>query len=281
MLAGKIIERFGDLIATIGSDAFGSQFYSVFDDALGIEECTVFTFPAPDAPAHLVVEGATDNVRERARALAVDYVSGGYRVDPNVRRCSELSETSIYLARPQAFPDLDYRRHYYDSANVAHELVMLGRAGSTIYYSSFYRSGASTGFSHDDIRAMQSVSGFILKALHRHEELTALLSPQAEPAPVGVAPEPVNKTERERIFQHMKEVLLNGPHSLSQREAEVCAGIILGYSTLAIGLNLGISSNTVATHRKRGYAKLGICSQNELFVRYFTTVKEFESKRPH
>jgi DNA-binding CsgD family transcriptional regulator len=67
-------------------------------------------------------------------------------------------------------------------------------------------------------------------------------------------------------------VLGGGPYGLSPREAEVCAHIVLGYSTLAIGLNLGVSVNTVATHRKRAYLKLGVCSQNVLFERYFRLV---------
>lgn len=58
----------------------------------------------------------------------------------------------------------------------------------------------------------------------------------------------------------------------SGREAEVCAHIVLGYSTLAFGLRLGVSLNTVATHRRRAYLKLGVCSQNELFERYFRLV---------
>lgn len=47
---------------------------------------------------------------------------------------------------------------------------------------------------------------------------------------------------------------------------------MLGYSTLAFGLRLGVSLNTVATHRRRAYLKLGVCSQNELFERYFRLV---------
>jgi DNA-binding CsgD family transcriptional regulator len=37
-------------------------------------------------------------------------------------------------------------------------------------------------------------------------------------------------------------------------------------------MHLGISVNTVTTHRKRAYAKLRVGSQNELFERYFTAV---------
>lgn len=56
----------------------------------------------------------------------------------------------------------------------------------------------------------------------------------------------------------------SGPN-LTPRQTEVCARIVLGYSILAISLELGITQNTVSTLRKRAYSRLGICSQNELF----------------
>jgi DNA-binding CsgD family transcriptional regulator len=77
---------------------------------------------------------------------------------------------------------------------------------------------------------------------------------------------------RQNALSHLREVFLAERHGLSPREAEICAHIVLGYSALAISLNLGISVNTVTTHRKRAYGKLRVCSQNELFERYFTSV---------
>jgi len=74
------------------------------------------------------------------------------------------------------------------------------------------------------------------------------------------------------MYQELRDSMLKLPCGLTQREADVCAAIALGYTTLGIGLNLGISVNTVATHRKRAYAKLGISCQNELFARYFDSL---------
>lgn len=57
----------------------------------------------------------------------------------------------------------------------------------------------------------------------------------------------------------------SGP-DLTPRQTEVCARIVLGYSILAISLELGITQNTVSTLRKRAYSRLGISRQNELFA---------------
>jgi len=48
------------------------------------------------------------------------------------------------------------------------------------------------------------------------------------------------------------------------REAEVCTSIMLGMTSEAIALKLGISVNTVLTYRKRAYNRLNISCQNEL-----------------
>lgn len=52
---------------------------------------------------------------------------------------------------------------------------------------------------------------------------------------------------------------------LSPREVEVCIRIMLGITSEGIGIDLGISRNTVLTYRKRAYARLNISSQNQLF----------------
>ena len=155
----------------------------------------------------------------------------------------------------------------------------MGRAGGTLYYTSLYRKSRRSSFGHSEVSAIRPLANFIVKTLHRHSELA---TPQSD-SQLRVLPCSAEAPAelRQRTLLHLKEVLLAGGHRLSQREAEICAGIVMGYSTLAIGLNCNISTNTVATHRKRAYAKLGISSQNELFVRYFSTVRDFQSRYAH
>jgi DNA-binding CsgD family transcriptional regulator len=82
---------------------------------------------------------------------------------------------------------------------------------------------------------------------------------------------------QEKLLGRVKSALSASAPKLTEREAQICAGIVLGYTVLGLSLNLNISVNTVATHRKRAYAKLRVCSQNELFARYFGLVEELKS----
>lgn len=87
------------------------------------------------------------------------------------------------------------------------------------------------------------------------------------------APAITTAPSREALLARICAALMRDEASITPREAEVCASIVLGYTVLGISMNLGISINTVATHRKRAYAKLRISSQNELFGRYFRLVE--------
>ena len=54
--------------------------------------------------------------------------------------------------------------------------------------------------------------------------------------------------------------------ALSEREREVCEGILQGRKAEAIAAEMGLSAATVVTYRKRAYHKLGIASRGALFA---------------
>jgi DNA-binding CsgD family transcriptional regulator len=268
----------GDLVSKIGSLAFGSEYFRLFNEALAIEHCTVFAFRDGARPAALVTECTSgDNVG--VRRLAHEYVAGAFASDPNIRRDGEPSTPVVYTVRAQDILDSDYRHHFYDEPALSHELVLLGNLNGTLYYSSFYRSSREREFQPDDLANVQLLSYFALRALQRHLELQ---TSAFDPCPEPMALTPGNDAQfgqRREAFEHLRGILLAEPKKLSPREADVCAAIVLGYSTLAISLNLGISLNTVATHRKRAYSKLRISCQNELFWQYFKNVSKFGDLR--
>ena len=55
---------------------------------------------------------------------------------------------------------------------------------------------------------------------------------------------------------------------LSVRELQVSARILFGISALGISIDLGLGEDTIATYRKRLYARLSIGSRHELMQKY-------------
>lgn len=276
MLSSVQLDHLGDIVSTIGSREFGQTFYNLFRDLLDVEECTVFSFPDPANPSSLIVEGNCEKQRQAARKLASDYIAGGFLNDPNVRRPIGGQPIDVYVTEADSIFNTAYRQHYYDTPQLTHELVVLGNTNGTLYYTSFYRRKDRHGFGDSELEIMNLVAGFMVKALHRHSELVRHSGDHNDFTFVH-APGDLSGQLRQKTLEHLKNVLVSDPGKLSQREAEICACIVMGYSTEAISLNCSISPNTVATHRKRAYAKLGISSQNELFLCYFSAVREFQS----
>lgn len=274
LLSPAEFDQLGDLVAVIGSRDFSSRFYSLFSTLLVVEDCTVFSFPASDQPRSLIVESNCEEELAVAKRLAEDYVAGGFLQDPNVRGATPRDGIQIYVMDASAIQDPSYREHFYEEPQVSHELVVLGNVLDTLYYVSFYRKTLECEFTAREVGIASALAGFMIKALHRHAEL---VRSAGEDEFKFVQSGDVASQHRAKVLDHLRKVLISGPHKLSNREAEICACIVLGYSTEAISLNCAISVNTVATHRKRAYSKLGISSQNELFMRYFSKVREYQA----
>lgn len=82
--------------------------------------------------------------------------------------------------------------------------------------------------------------------------------------------------DREEEVQLLSECLGRSRlDELTEREREVCLRILLGYSSEAIGLHLGVATSTVIWHRKQAYERLGIRSRNDLFSLYVRTLVGF------
>lgn len=257
--------QFGDpstVISALGSDAFSHAFFRYFAHELDVDHCTVFAFDhAGKCPQVVVAESLDLLMRQRVQKTADRYIATSFQYDPNVNRLlQEPEQERLYALRPEEIPNRQFRYQYYESQDIKHEAVALTRLAGQPCYISFYRSSGRAPIGSREIDIIGTRMQLATSLLQKHLEIKHMRS---RPAPRSA----------EETLPELKLALLNGGYKLSDREAEICAGIILGFTILGISLRLNITVNTVATHRKRAYAKLGISSQNELFSRYFYMVK--------
>jgi len=263
-----------NLVGCIGKSNFDQHFYAFCQELLHVEQCTAFHFAPHSAPYCLIAEANKRRVLDITRQLAQEYTEGAWKRDPNLSLPVSLSEqnspdnpTMVCCVSPSHIRDLGYRRRFYDYAQVRQELTLIAQPDPHGHlYCSFYRGPRQPDFSHEDIAQLRHWASLIAQVLYKHVSITKAQEEDADAASIPDA------QRRERMYRDLRGSMLKLPCGLTQREADVCAAIALGYTTLGIGLNLGISVNTVATHRKRAYAKLGISCQNELFARYFDSL---------
>ena len=88
--------------------------------------------------------------------------------------------------------------------------------------------------------------------------------PPASPDPAGAAG--LSGVEEIALSpaELAREERLRADFGLSAREAQVAVLIAQGRSKAAIARQLYVSENTVRTHAKNAYSKLGVCSKTEL-----------------
>jgi DNA-binding CsgD family transcriptional regulator len=106
----------------------------------------------------------------------------------------------------------------------------------------FYRKRGRSTAPANKIRALQALSVPIAAAFDRHEALVAY-------------------DRRMAALEARSQA-----DTLSPREREICDLLLLGCSSAAIALRLGLSRHTVKDHRKRIFHKLRVGSLAELFA---------------
>ena len=251
------------LINVIGSEDFGDGFFSAMDSVIPIDHCTVFVSER-DEITPLVAQAHCAQARRKVQTLARSYVLTGHRRDPIWKSAINNGMNVPTVVMPSALHDAAYRRELYDTPNVFEEIAHCGQRDGRLVYVAYYREKQKGHFNETEIDRLAACGQAVMSVLAKQADISRRLGGQV------TRPQPLSRDE---LLKKVHSVILEDVPQLTQREAEICAGIILGYTVLGLSLNLGISVNTVATHRKRAYAKLKISSQNELFTHYFGLVE--------
>ena len=235
----------GLLIDAVATPKFESELFSISREAVKCECVTAFAIGENAVPRVLLAANA--GAANIARPLADKYIAQYWNLDP-INRAEELHEGSSVALR--IVPDADihdelYRKDCYTNLRIMDRFTILQRHGSDVYRLSFYSGGGFGRFAEYEIDRMASSGDLLMSLLIKNDARSAQRSESWTPqAWIGrlraVAP------------------------SIPAREAEVCTAIMLGMTSEAIGLKLGISVNTVLTYRKRAYGRLRISCQNEL-----------------
>jgi DNA-binding CsgD family transcriptional regulator len=91
-------------------------------------------------------------------------------------------------------------------------------------------------------------------------------------------PEPPNVAQALTALPEI-ETCIVATSDLPRREAEVCARILYGLSSVGIALDLTVSEETVKTYRKRAYQRLAIGSERELLTWYLARWSRWSAER--
>lgn len=254
------VEEISQLVKHLGTHGFDQSFFRFMDEVVPIAQCTIFQLPSKGKPKVVMAQGQSSIFDRTAKSLAADYVNGLMADDPHVLAYKQRGCSSLWqLFEPETIENDHYRSKFYEQPRLASELTLPIHYPDGVLIVSLYRSTSQGTFTSTEMDWINEVGDLCSALIERHVQSLKL----------DFADSIEKRNER---FRRILRILLDC--KLSPREAEICTLILMGHTTCGIGLELNISENTVGTHRKRAYAKLGIATQNELFCRCFDVVGE-------
>lgn len=261
-----------NLIDPLGTPEFYDSFYRECQSSLGNDQCNIFYFGPRSNPVCLFTTASEPHMRKITRECAREYVSRGYRFDPTIISAAPvIKQDCVFVRHLQARDIFDrkYRRTFYSLAEVSQKVSLVFRSSRGTYYINLYRNLEQQGFSQDEVAAISQVGDFLCRLVAKHHDL---LAPEYM---LDGSARTYTADRYAKLLRLIRQSLLTDAAGLTEKEAEVCAAIACGMTAESIALENNISANTVATHRKRAYAKLGISSQNELFARFYNQVGRY------
>jgi DNA-binding CsgD family transcriptional regulator len=238
-------------VLAIGKDSFAKTFLASLQPVAPVDHVMVFGF-RPDARAECLANVGTIAI---ANDLGEAYASHFHAFDPNKEMIfdKQRRDRPVHLpfAEQRIYPRT-YRRIFFENSGIVDKFATALWHEDKCFYVNFYRIARSGRFAAEELAKLEKTSAALIAAVVRHFELRG----------ANAQPQLALGRRLEDLFGTTEPFA-----ALSARERDVCIKILLGYTSEAIALDLGVSHSTVLTYRRRAYERLGIGSQNELFGR--------------
>lgn len=274
-------ESVAKLVTGIGTSNFGRTLLEAIDPDQEAAHCVAFQLHDGENPKCIFSCSRLPGFDVYGNHLAEEYSNGFFQIDPVLSQLNDVTTSTPKvnfidvrkLISKRSSSQSEYLDKFYRLSDRSDQADFSLRDGNRLLWVSLYRYPGSTPFGELTRARLDGLSSLVLACTSRQADLIQPVSTvtqknttHAETAVCGdERPGELWDESRTKLRTKIRFSLLRDPAGLSYREADVCAQIVMGYTAFAISLNLGLSVNTVATHRKRAYAKLGISAQTELF----------------
>jgi len=256
---GQYVQTIANVVRALGTPDFEGKLMDFLSELVPVDHCTVFTYSDKGEAGHLFTHSSMQD--HEAEALARDYVEKYHARDPNFAEMQDIDDSEYHHFERNDFSadyDASYQNHFFDRSGLIDKASAISKIEDGKVYCNFYRMNNSSVYSEDDWKALTDLMPLATALIAGHYDLarargSVFLDNGSE------------HIVRKSIVHNVVSQDMAPFDLLTNRERQVCERILLGYTTTGIGLDLDIAPTSVATYRKRAYAKLSISSQNELF----------------
>lgn len=238
--------RLADLIVAVGTARFSACLFDLLRLCCRADFCAMYVF---DTRRARCMGAVGRRGIEAGQPQALQYVSDPFwGRDPSLR----AQPGFVVRMRPEQLADHEFRDAIYRPNDIADRLMVWQLAGGLRYGISALRTTRHGYFSEAESAGFGHLAPELAAALATHDRLGA---PGAGAALLTSLP-----------LIEARLTACSVP--LSRREVQVCGRILYGLSTAGIAVDLEIAEDSVATYRKRAYAKLCIGVERELLLWY-------------
>lgn len=242
------------VIDALGTDSFEVETLRYLNQTSGAEHYTVYRMRGrkPEFLGGASVRGAHAVRSRRSQAAAGER---SYNDLFAAHRAASAAAGPVVVH--EDVHDLDDRalRLAFERFQIVDRVMLCGRRLDDVYAISLLRSQDTGQFQERQIGNLSADAEALIAACAKHA---------------------VIHWDRARAAQGFDSVeqiearLRSSDWKLSERELQVSARILFGISAIGIALDLGLGEETIATYRKRLYARMAIGSRHELFQKYLT-----------
>lgn len=248
------MSRLEHVISGLGTERFCTDLLRFAGSLSPVDHAAVIRFDSASR-ARIVASATRESLRINGGHVRDAYERRFYRADPNqalLGFAAAEAGTVVRRLRPGSLADENYRFHCFELPALVDRLSVVTAAQGFLYCVNLYRCACTGPFSEAGIEAIRACSAVLAALTVKNDQIAhrAALPPH---------------TRADRLADLAQRLAAIQPR-LTRRERDVAARIVLGMSSDAIALELGITPNSAVTYRKRAYSRLGIASQNELFA---------------
>jgi len=242
-----------EFVTAIGEPEFPQKALDYVNSRMPVDHVSLFVLDHELVP-HIL--GAASRAAKRTALLAARIYERAmfYRHDPNSRRISSGSaagEVMIFRQRASDIRDPQYRDQLYRRFGLLERLSAVRAVNGRWYVFNVYRNVGSGPFRAEEIDLLTDWGPMLVTCTAKHAAL-------AQPA--------LFQDALVHSREYLESLLKSVEPRLTQRERQVCALALADRTVAGIAATLGIGQSTVATLRRRAYAKLGITRLSGLFA---------------
>ncbi len=236
--------------AALGASGFARALFDALAQVGPVKATTVYLYPHQGLPsAWFECDGSGPWLPE---GNVQRYLSGFYLLDPFYQACIEGTGSGCYAlaeVAPDHFKLSEYYLAFYRHSHFEDEINYILQLEKDLSVA------VSLAFTDELDEAMKArftcIGPWVLAVLGKHFDGYQDRGGRVE-----------------RVWEQRIHAALNkfGCSLLTERECRIAQLILRGHSTRSLAERLGVSEETIKSHRKHVYAKLDISTQSELFA---------------